>query len=274
MQPGELIATGRTSDVFEYGSSQVIKVPRPDVPEHWVAIEAELTSIVHERGLPAPAVEDIVTINDRRCVVFERVHGVPMWEHMVADPTAVDRLVDELVAVQRTIHSAGIPPGIPDLIARTARKIEACEPSNADERREAIRLLEAAPRGAALLHGDLHPGNILMTTSGLVVIDWFDAAIGHPIADVARSLLLMAPRFETIDLFHLPGATPALVGRIHARFLDNWSETIEMLEDALALWEPILALARISEGAHADPAPLLAVWAGRARSPVDPPSRV
>ena len=45
-----------------------------------------------------------------------------MWEHLVADPTAVDRLVDELVAVQRAIHSAGTPPGIPNLIARTASK--------------------------------------------------------------------------------------------------------------------------------------------------------
>jgi hypothetical protein len=45
-----------------------------------------------------------------------------MWEHLVADPTAVDRLVDKLVAVHRTTHSAGTPTGIPNLITRTASK--------------------------------------------------------------------------------------------------------------------------------------------------------
>ena len=51
-----------------------------------------------------------------------RLLSTPMWEHLVADPTAVDRLVDKLVAVQRAIHSAGTPPGTPNLIARTASK--------------------------------------------------------------------------------------------------------------------------------------------------------
>ncbi|MEV3985336.1 phosphotransferase [Nonomuraea sp. NPDC049758] len=36
-----------------------------------------------------------------------------------------------------------------------------------------------------VVHGDLHPGNVLPTRDGLVIIDWADAALGHQLWDRA-----------------------------------------------------------------------------------------
>lgn len=265
LRPGPLIAAGRTSDVFAFGRTEVVKVPRPGVPEHWAEIEAELTSIIHGHGLPAPAVVNVVTIDGRRCVVSERVGGPTMWQLIVEDPLRSTALVDELVIVQKGIHSAGIPEGLPDHTTRAAAKAGACRMITADERDEATDIVASLPSGAAVLHGDLHPGNVIMADRGPTVVDWFDVAIGHPIADVARSSLLMQPCFDIGDLGHLPGVTPPLLDAVHSRYLDGWSDLISRTEGCFSQWQAVLALARISEGTDTDPGQLLSLWHQRRR---------
>ena len=58
-------------------------------------------------------------------------------------------------------------------------------------RTEAPRLLDACDRLAALgpgptvMHGDFHPWNVLRADERIVVIDWSDAAMGHPFTELA-----------------------------------------------------------------------------------------
>ena len=46
------------------------------------------------------------------------------------------------------------------------------------------------PDESRLLHNDFHPDNIMLTPNGPVIIDWIDATCGHPLADVARTLIM------------------------------------------------------------------------------------
>ncbi len=56
-----------------------------------------------------------------------------------------------------------------------------------------ISHLPVSPR-TVLCHGDLHPSNVILTDDGPMIVDWFDACRGEPVAEVARtSLLLLAP---------------------------------------------------------------------------------
>lgn len=61
-------------------------------------------------------------------------------------------------------------------------------------RTAAPRLLEACDRlaslgpGPTILHGDFHPWNVLSTDDRFVVLDWSDAALGHPLTDLATWL--------------------------------------------------------------------------------------
>jgi len=88
--------------------------------------------------------------------------------------------------------------------------------------REALQSVGVLPpsNGSVLLHGDYWPGNILWRDGRLVaVIDWEDAALGDPLADLAISRLDLLLIFgldamndftrhyqsmTTIDLAHLP----------------------------------------------------------------------
>ncbi|MEZ5230311.1 MAG: phosphotransferase [Acidimicrobiales bacterium] len=53
--------------------------------------------------------------------------------------------------------------------------------------------LDVAPlEGDRLLHRDLHPMNVILTTDGAVVIDWSNASAGDPAFDVADTWALFA----------------------------------------------------------------------------------
>lgn len=260
---GTLVAVGRTSDVYEYGSGVVVKVPRPDMPAHWASLEATFTAAVFELGAPAPAVVEVVKIDGRDAIVFERVDGRSMWDIILENPQDVARWGRELAAVHGQIMSADLPISMLGLVERLRSKIDVAVQLTDVERRQALDVLESLPRGAALLHGDLHPGNVLLGPAGPMVIDWFDASIGHPVADVVRSSVLIRPFGGTADRPHLPGADRSLLEALHEAYVSASIDLLDRARNQLRDWEAVVAASRLAEHAETDDAPLVALWRDR-----------
>lgn len=261
---GPLVAAGRTSDVYAYGADSVVKVPRPHIPAHWSEMEARFTAAVRQLGAPTPDVRELVDIDGCRAIVFERVDGESMWQRMLAAPEDVVAWSRELAAIHRRILSTGVPPGLAGLVDRMCGKIDEAELIPVDDRDEAKQIVRGLPPGAALLHGDLHPGNVLMRRGEPVVIDWFDAAIGHPVADVVRSSLLIRPQTGQTELPHLPDAPPELLSRLHRSYLAEMAEVVEMPDDLVRRWESVVAVSRLAERAETDESSLVSLWNRRA----------
>jgi Ser/Thr protein kinase RdoA (MazF antagonist) len=86
-------------------------------------------------------------------------------------PTA---LAASLPALLESPYVGGFPDDIgPRLRAAAPRLEDACH-----------RLASLGP-GPTLVHGDFHPWNVLQAGDDVVVIDWSDAAMGHPFIDLA-----------------------------------------------------------------------------------------
>ena len=251
-RPGTLVAVGRTSDVYEFDADTVVKVPRPGVPDHWSALEAQYTRAVRTLAVPAPTVVDVIEIDGRTAIVFERIEGRSLWEHIVDEPHRVDEFAAVLADTQRAIFSAGPPEGLDGLVDRMSRKIDDVAGLTADERAEAAELATSQPRGAALLHGDLHPGNVLMAADGPIVIDWFYASIGHPVADIVRSSILMRPHLGPSGRSHLPGADRAVLDALHGAYVDAMRSLLDIDPAVIHDWETLAAVSRLSEGDQPD----------------------
>ena len=76
-----------------------------------------------------------------------------------------------------------MPPDVRDAwVAAVPRLVDAC--------------LELDRLGMpdALIHGDLHPGNVVLGPDGPVLIDWSDGAVGHPFIDLPTFLLRVKGR--------------------------------------------------------------------------------
>lgn len=267
---GDLIARGNTSDVWRWSGTQVLKLLRPDIPYAWASLEADITRRVHEAGLPAPATEGLVEVDGRPGIVLEHVEGVSMWARMKDEPSSLPGLVDELVDLQLTIQAAGPIDGLPEMVARLRLKIEEAEQVSAEERDEAQALLADMPVGTALCHGDIHPANVLLAARGWVVVDWFDAAIGHADADLVRSSLLMRPpASQASSNRHLDGASVDMLERLHSAYLAALGDRRLIEPDAFARWEAALAVARMSEPVQkADLVTIWRQWRRSQRAPV------
>jgi hypothetical protein len=264
---GDLLTRGTTSDVYAWGSDSVVKVPRPGVPDHWIDIEASHSVRVHSIGLPTPAVLDVIDLDGRRAIVFERVRGPSMLDNLAAAPGDADSMARDLAAIQREFHSAGGPSELPDKNGRIAGKIATASLVTETERSEAVDLLGRLPGGTSICHGDFHPGNILIGAHGPVVIDWFDAATGHPLADIVRTSLLVRPLSSgAAGPAHLPGVPADVLSTFHRAYVDEMIGPTDFDIRTILTWEAVLSVSRLSEPVDGEFDDLLTVWRSMAHS--------
>ena len=126
--------------------------------------EARIMDYVRGQGFPVPAVEEVSA--DGVDMVIERIEGPDMVAMMGTRPWTITRLGRVLADLHRGLHALAAPDWLDDA--------------------------PVGGQGAALLHLDLHPLNVMMGPSGPVVIDWARACRGDPAVDVALAWILMA----------------------------------------------------------------------------------
>jgi aminoglycoside phosphotransferase (APT) family kinase protein len=238
------LAAGRTAELYPWEGDQVLKLFHAWFPAESVEHEAQLARAVAATGLPVPAVGEILPVGDRLGLVYERVDGRPMVEELAAKPWTMVRLARLLADLQAEIHAHVLDGGLPSLRRRLARKIEGAAGLDAGLRSRALAALASQPDGDRLCHGDLHPGQVMLTANGAVVVDWIDAAVGDPAADLARtSVILRGARAEA----GLPWRLRMMAGWYHQVYLKRALQ-LGATRQEVRPWVPIVAAARMDEG--------------------------
>jgi tRNA A-37 threonylcarbamoyl transferase component Bud32 len=149
-----LLARGEDADVFAIDETRVLRrYRRRPVPEGEVAI----MRYVRERGYPVPQVFDVSGPD----LTLERIEGPTMLADLRRRPWRYPTHARVLARLHRELHA--IPP--PDFLRG---------------------------EGAAVLHLDLHPANVMLGRRGPVVIDWANAARGDGPLDVALTAVVLA----------------------------------------------------------------------------------
>ena len=102
------------------------------------------------------------------------------------------------------------------------------------------------PDDNCLCHGDFHPGNIMITTRGPIVIDWMDTTQGNSLADVARTSLLTQGAIlpKNMPSRWLLSATRRLINRI---YLKHYFKINPNGREQFKIWLTINAAARLAE---------------------------
>jgi aminoglycoside phosphotransferase (APT) family kinase protein len=208
------------------GTAWIVRTPRrPDVVQ---AARTEARAL----RLVAPALPVAVPdwrVHGELVIAYPRLEGVPAitfeagvptWNAI--DPTApaetfLDSYARMLAALQSIGVEAASKAGVPVRSITRARSTIAAameasrkvlEPSEAVWRRWQTWLTNDAlwPTHVALVHGDLHPGHLLLAPDGTLtgVLDWTEAQVTDPSIDLAMffgcfgadALASLLPRFE------------------------------------------------------------------------------
>lgn len=165
-----VLARGRSSVVVDLGDGRVL---RRALGGGEVAAEAAVMRWAREHGAPVPEVFDAHGSD----LVMEHITGPTLLAELVADPGRAREVGQVLGDLHRCLDGVPAPAG---LGVRHSR----------------------AP-GRALLHGDLHPGNVVMGPQGPVLVDWTNAGAGPRAADVAETWIVLACFAAALDV--VPG---------------------------------------------------------------------
>ncbi|MBO0831529.1 MAG: phosphotransferase [Actinobacteria bacterium] len=138
---------------------------------------------------------------------------------MLADmgrrPWLIPRHARILADLHDQLHQIAASPGLPEL---------------------AGALSDPSGGGAAVLHMDLHPGNVMLSSRGPVVIDWVGAVAGPAGADVATAYLIMT----TADTDLIPLWLRPAIGLLRRQFCRRFTRGVHD-----SPWPHIASAARV-----------------------------
>ena len=251
------IAAGFTAEIYAWKGGQVLKLFKLGVSKARVEYEAKLARAVYAAGLPVPAVGEIIELDSRFGLEFERVEGSSMLEVLLRKPWHYRHLAHQLAELQVEMHHLSVP-GLPSQCDTLKHKIRKAKPLPEKVRQAALDALESLPDQGKLCHGDFHPGNILLTQHGAVIIDWIDASSGSPLLDVARSTLLFGG--GPLPAGIVKAGMVGLVRKLFYRaYLDHYCQLHPLDKKELAHWLSVAAAARLSENIPGDEQRLLSI---------------
>lgn len=157
--PGRLLGQGRWADVYELGDGRVLKRYRDPANAPMAASEATVMAHARSQAIPVPEVHEVRGSD----LVLGKVTGPTMLAELTRHLHQMSRHARTLADLHRIVHAVAAPRGLPRPFGP----------------------------GDALLHMDLHPGNVILSASGPVLIDWQGAATGPAAADMAHTWLLL-----------------------------------------------------------------------------------
>ena len=244
--PGPLIGVGRRAEIYAWKENRVVKLLREgferDADKEMPVIQAAFNA-----GLPVPAVEGLVEVNGRRGIIMERINGPSMLDVIEKQPWKITCLARVLAELHVQLHSreTGAVPSIRDTIEKRVRYEAGLPQETADA---ILNTMLKLPDGNAICHGDFHPGNIIMSPRGPVIIDWVDAARGNPLADVARTWLLSTMSAIPVDWNIVIRLLAKVVRKLMwSAYLKRYRQLQPFSMQELEDWKLVIAAARLQE---------------------------
>jgi uncharacterized protein (TIGR02172 family) len=250
MQKGALIANGNTAEIYAWDDQHILKLFRDRYSQAYAEYEMRMANAVTDMGIASPAAAGLVQIDGRAGILYTRVEGKTMTAYWQQSPVLrLLPLARQTARLQYAIHTALVTQAnrLPRQRQRLQEKIDAAPKLTNDIKQRALAVLDTLPDGKAITHGDFHPENVLMSPNGAVVIDWIDASIGNPLADVARTYILM-----TMGVRAQPAGIKKIVETLAVQlflfeYLRCYCRLANTHPSAVRAWMAVVAAARLDE---------------------------
>ncbi len=246
---GEKIGEGAYSDVHAWAPGQVVKLFKAGYSRRASWWEARMTRAALAAGAPAPEVFDEVTVEGRFGVVLRRFDGPTLLLLSRSGAMTPGQTGAILANLAIFLHKTIPPPDVlslRDTMAGSSRLSGGALPGHIVSGILALieRLTQGEGQGDGqgdvLCHGDLHPGNVVMTTDGPRLIDWGGATCAPAGFDLACCHVLhceLTP--ETVADPERPRAYNAVMRSEYTRLAGMSPEALT------AAIEPYLPIVRV-----------------------------
>jgi hypothetical protein len=191
MKKGKLLGIGTTAEVYEWGQDKIIKLFfNKYSSDDWVNNETKVGHIVHESGEISPAIYDTVEIDGRKGIIYQRIYGKSIIEHLQTAPWELFYYTEKAAELQHNIHMHSAD-SLPSQKERFTYWIRLSSWKLGNKVKIILKYLESLPDGESICHADFYFSNLLVSGKKLVPIDWSGTYKGNPLGDVARTCMII-----------------------------------------------------------------------------------
>jgi len=244
------IATGYTADIIEWDEKYVVKLFKDWINPHLSEREFQNTQIAHAAGLKVPYAREIIEVNSRQGIVFERLDGITQDHHMQTKPFEIAASLRLMGQLHADMHAIDLKTAMPiSLTERLASNIQQTAELSPDLKKTVLKALESMPAGSRICHMDFHPRNIILTENGAFIIDWETAGKGNPLADLAATSIIILGGDTTNRPKSPKRAIEKGIGYfLNRSYLKHYAKINAFDQDQYLAWLPIVAASRLNDG--------------------------
>jgi len=187
---GKFVARGRTAEIFRWEEEYVVKLFYDFISYEAVIREYENTLKICKGANICPSPMELIKYDNRDGIVYENVKGKSLTAFILENPLKLKEAGKLLAETQLKIHRIkgdnlnSVKEYLSDNITNSS-KLEAFK------KEEVLKILNLLPDDNILCHMDYHPDNVFYDGINTYVIDWMTAGFGNPIADIARTVLIL-----------------------------------------------------------------------------------
>lgn len=201
-----LVKSGLTDILLCEDQHRVIKLFHHSVSQERIQREVTNTLLAQNTGIRVPEVYDIIQQGPRTGIVMEYIQGHTITEVLSKTPHKIKYYAHKLALVHANLHK------MPSTNFTNQRQFMSTAILQTRQRlgnkaNTILHHFESLPDGHAICHNDIHQENVMFTEKGPVILDWAEATIGNPTADIVHSILVQehpvpAPIFKSSRLYY------------------------------------------------------------------------
>lgn len=187
----EVIGAGAHGTVYRLDGDSIVKVYNEKEPLSAIEREIEYARSAFVLGVPTAIPFDVVKCGDGYGAVFELINAVTLSDALNSYPENYTEYSKKYIRLIQQLHSTECDTrnfvNIKSLYHQWTGEMQ--PHFSTDEISLLHEIIENVPDRKTLVHGDIHPNNIMIQDGELVIIDMAALTYGHPVFDYAGMAL-------------------------------------------------------------------------------------
>jgi len=230
VEGAELIGKGGNGAVYRLDKETIVKVYFGiSNPVQKIERDRLISRQVFIHGINTAIPYDMVRVGDNYGVVFEMIDALTLGQFLSRYPEKTEEYVHRMTELLKQMHSTEFDKDeLPDARNLLYHRLNLCAESpyfTQEEIRIMRNVIDRIPERNTFVHGDFHPGNIMVKDDELILIDVGDSGLGHPVNDLMGMYLLYIVAARSGSSERYCGLNAEMLSGMWPQFLSEYFDT-------------------------------------------------
>ena len=189
-----VLGHGSHGTIYQIGEDTIVKVYRDHSALEVIENERQYARNAFVNGIPTAIAYDVVKTEQGFGVIFEMISGMTLGQYLAKHQEQVEEYGLRFAELLHTLHTTYADPELyADFHDVYLERFERAKTFLRDDEVEKLKQIVCAiPRGTGMVHGDYHPNNVMIDSTGeLMLIDMADISRGNGFFDLGGTYTVM-----------------------------------------------------------------------------------